>query len=256
MKESSVDAPYLSMIFPVFNQEGLLERSLMQVIQFLSKKPYVTELVLVEDGGRDRSLEILREFQKHSTDRVEVVLLSNERNRGKGYSVRKGVERARGRFVVFMDIDLAYPVEDVDHLLEFLEKGYDLSIACRTLPESVYHISPSFFHYLYTRHLLSRLLNVAVRLWLGLKTRDTQAGLKGFTREAASRIFALQRINRFSFDVEVLYIAKRLGFRVKEVPVTFRYYDEPSTVNFARDALKIAYDLWRVRWWSWTGRYG
>jgi len=255
LEEAAANSPYLSLVFPVFNQEGRLVKSLSEIIEFLSKKPFRSELILIEDCGQDRSLEILQDFERRSIERIEVVVFTNPRNRGKGYSVRKGVERARGRYIIFMDIDLAYSLEDIDRVLSYLIAGYDLSIACRTLPDSVYHISPSFFQYLYTRHLLSRLLNRAVRLWLGLAAHDTQAGLKGFARVGAQKIFGVQRLDRFSFDVEVLYLAKILGLRVKEVPVTFRYHNEPTTVHFVRDAIEMAYDLWRIRWWSWIGRY-
>jgi dolichyl-phosphate beta-glucosyltransferase len=250
-----MEDPFLSLIFPVYNKEARLAESLSDALRFLGQKPYASELLLVEDGGHDRSLEILKDFEKKSNGHVRIVLLANSRNRGKGFSVRRGMEQARGKYAVFMDIDLAYPLEDIDRILRVLEKGFDLAIACRTHRESVYVISPSFFPYLYTRHVMSRLFNRVVRFWLGIATHDTQAGLKGFTREAAQKIFSRQRINRFSFDVEVLYLAKRLGLRVKEVPITFRYFDEPSTVKFVRDAAKMAYDLWRIRWWGWTSRY-
>jgi dolichyl-phosphate beta-glucosyltransferase len=247
------DEPYLTLIFPIYRQEALLESSLREVFSFLSSKSFRSEILLVEDAGEDGSLKILRRFEKESNERVRVVVLSNPVNRGKGFSVRRGMSEGRGKYVLFMDIDLAYRLEDVDRIVHALEEGSDLAIACRTLPESVYIISPSFFHYLYTRHLMSRLFNFFVRLWLGLATRDTQAGLKGFRREAARKIFSRQRINRFSFDVEVLYLAKRLGLRITEVPVTFRYFDEPSTVKFLRDGGKMLYDLWRIRWRGWTG---
>ncbi|HET6370597.1 MAG TPA: glycosyltransferase, partial [Nitrospiria bacterium] len=117
MDRFSMEEPFLSLIFPVYNKESLLAESLSEVLRFVGQKPFASEILLVEDGGHDRSLDILKDFEKNSNDRVRIVLLANTRNRGKGFSVRRGMEQARGKYVVFMDIDLAYPLEDIDRVL-------------------------------------------------------------------------------------------------------------------------------------------
>jgi dolichyl-phosphate beta-glucosyltransferase len=162
---------------------------------------------------------------------------------------------AHGSFRVFTDADLAYPVEEIDRLLHELETGSDVAIACRVLPESRYLMSPSFFHYLYTRHLMSRVFNRVVRLALLPGILDTQAGLKGFTSHAADLIFPRLTVPGFGFDVELLYIARKHGLRIHQTAVHYRYEDEPSTVRFAADAVTMLRDLTRIRWNDWRGRY-
>ena len=136
-----------------------------------------------------------------------------------------------------------------------LEAGADVAVACRVLPESRYLIAPSFFRYLYTRHVMSRTFNWIVRHTLVPGILDTQAGLKGFTARAATTLFPLLTIETFGFDVELLYVALRHGLRVAQVPVRFRYDNEPSSMRFARDGATMLGDLLRIRWNGWRGRY-
>ena len=136
-----------------------------------------------------------------------------------------------------------------------LDGGADVAIACRVLPESRYLMSPSFFHYLYTRHLMSRLFNRVVRVALLPGILDTQAGLKAFTARAAQLIFPRLTVAGFGFDVELLYIARKHRLRVRQTAVQYRYDDEPSTVRFAGDAAAMVRDLARIRWNDWRGRY-
>jgi dolichyl-phosphate beta-glucosyltransferase len=162
---------------------------------------------------------------------------------------------ATGQYRLFTDVDLAYPLSETLKVLDALEAGSDMAIACRVLPSSRYLMSPSFFHYLYTRHLMSRAFNLMVRVSLLPGVLDTQAGLKGFTADAARRIFARTTIPGFGFDIECLYVAQQLGLRVEQVGVDFRYDEEPTTVRFVRDSLRMARDIFTVRWFGWTGRY-
>src|SRR2546429_2624366 len=160
---------------------------------------------------------------------------------------------ARGARRVFTDADLAYPVAEIDAMVRELDGGADVAIACRVLPESRYLMSPSFFHYLYTRHLMSRLFNRVVRVALLPGILDTQAGLKAFTARAAELIFPRLTVAGFGFDVELLYIARKHGLRVRQTAVQYRYDDEPSTVRFATDAAAMLRDLARIRWNDWRG---
>ncbi len=156
---------------------------------------------------------------------------------------------------VFLDADLAYPVDEITKIVRELETGSDVAIACRVLPESRYLMSPSFFHYLYTRHLMSRVFNLAVRLALLPRILDTQAGLKGFTARASELIFPRLTVAGFGFDVELLYVARKHGLKVAQAAVHYRYDDEPTTVRFVADAVGMLEDLVRIRWNDWRGRY-
>ena len=242
----------LSLVVPVHHCAGDLRAALSTMARFLDDSPVTTELVLVDDRGTDpRAGELLREFAM----RPDVRLLENARNRGKGYSVRRGMLAAIGRHRVFTDADLAYPLSEVWKIHDALERGADVAIASRALTESRYELASAYLPYFYTRHLLSRTFNRLVRVTLLPGILDTQAGLKGFTARAARDVFSRVRIAGFGFDLECLYLARRRGLRVQQVPVRYRCDDEPSTVRFARDGSRMLGDLARIRWRSLTGAY-
>jgi dolichyl-phosphate beta-glucosyltransferase len=236
--------PHLSLVIPVYNAGNHIRENLETVVGYLKTQGFPWELIVVDDGSGDETPRILSEMRKIHP---EIKTPANGRNHGKGFAVRNGFEQATGKYLVFNDSDLAYPIEEVVKILRVLEGGSDLAIACRVLPESRFEISPAFFRYLYTRHLMGRFFNRIVRSFILPGILDTQAGLKGFTREAARRIFAKQTLNRFSFDVEVLYLAKKEGFKIEQVPVNFRYFFEESTVRFFRDTVRMLRDLWRIK---------
>jgi glycosyltransferase involved in cell wall biosynthesis len=242
----------LSLIIPAYNGGRYIADRLASALLYLQGRPENSELIVVDDGSTDGSTSLLSCF---AANHCSVRLIRNSANRGKGYAVRVGVLHSRGERVVFTDADLAYPPEQIETIVQALDAGADLAIADRTAPQSLYHMSPEFFSYFYTRHLLSRLFNFLVRCWLGLKVRDCQAGLKGFRRDAADLIFPRLRLDGFAFDVELLYIAKRLGLEVRQVPIEFRYFSEPSTVDFIRDSIGSMRDLVRVRLNAMRGRY-
>jgi dolichyl-phosphate beta-glucosyltransferase len=242
----------LSLIIPAYNSEAFIADTLARATAYLEGRREKYELIVVDDGSSDGSAPLLKGL---SADHCSVRFIRNHANRGKGHAVRAGVMHSSGARVIFTDADLAYPLEEIDKIVRALDGGADLAIADRTAPQSLYHMSPAFFSYLYTRHLLSRLFNLMVRCWLGLEVRDCQAGLKGFRRGAADIIFPRQRLDGFAFDVELLYIAKRFGLDIRQVPVEFQYFSEPSTVDFMRDSICALRDLMRVRLNAISGRY-
>ena len=244
--------PHLSLVVPVYDCSGRMTRTLAQLTRFLDAARMPTELVLVNDcSPRKETADLLHDVAQ----RPDVRVLENRRNRGKGYSVTRGILSGLGRYRVFTDADLAYPLDEVWKIVGRLEQGADVAIACRVLPDSQYEMTSSYLRYLYTRHLMSRAFNQLVRFTLLPGVLDTQAGLKGFTASAAEDVYSRVRIEGFGFDLECLVIARRLGLRVEQVPVRFRYDDEPSTVRFVRDAGTMAADLARIRWRGWTGSY-
>ena len=252
MNGSGGDIPHLTLVVPAYNGEDRLPASLAQLTGFLAAQPYSSELILVDDCSDEAAARVMREF---AAANPTVTLLRNEINRGKGASVGRGMLAGRGRYRVFTDADLAYPPSEVNRILRDLEAGADVAIACRVLPESRYLMSPSFFHYLYTRHVMSRVFNLMVRAVMLRDVLDTQAGLKGFTAQAAETVFTRVTIPRFGFDVEALYIAQKHGFSVRQTAVHFRYDEEPTTVRFAQSALTMAGELLQVKVNDWRGRY-
>lgn len=242
----------LSLIVPVFDQGGTLARTLCELSSFLDSAPLKTQLVLVNDCS---PCPETRALLRSIGTRPNVSVLENDRNRGKGYSVNRGMLSGCGRYRVFTDADLAYPLAEVWKIVVALERGADVAIACRVLPDSQYEITSSYLRYLYTRHLMSRAFNKLVRTTLLPGVLDTQAGLKGYTATAARSVFSRVQIDGFGFDLECLFVARKHGLRIEQVPVRFRYDDEPSTVRFVRDAGTMAVDLARIRWRGWTGGY-
>lgn len=243
---------YVSLVIPVHNGADRLPAALQAVAGWLCGQAQAAELVLVDDGSGPRTAALLRDFVAATAG---TTLLVNPSNRGKGHAVARGMLAARGRFRVFTDADLAYPVEDIERILAPLEAGSDLAIACRVLPDSRYVISPTFFRYLYTRHVMSRTFNWVVRHTLLPGLLDTQAGLKGLTAQAAEAVCSRLTIPGFGFDVELLHVARRLGLTITQTPVRFRYDSEPTTLRFVHDGAMMLGDLARIRWNSLRGRY-
>jgi dolichyl-phosphate beta-glucosyltransferase len=244
----------LSLVIPVFNSRDFIESNLRNAATYLSLLGEHNEIVVVDDASTDGTTAILESLTEKITE-VSYLHLRNETNQGKGYSVRRGLDVARGRHLVFNDADFTYPIGEVGRLVSYLDEGADVVIGCRIHPDSRYEIGPQFIPYFYTRHVMSRFFNRIVNLVLGLGLRDTQAGIKGFRRDAARAIFANQSLNRFSFDLEVLYIARKLGLEIREAPIRFLYRKEPSTVKFFRDSVQILVDILRIRARSFLGKY-
>ncbi|HEY2805474.1 MAG TPA: glycosyltransferase [Gemmatimonadales bacterium] len=249
----AVSAITLSVVVPIYNLSGaLLDETFEELSTFRRRHGRNAELVLVDDGSGPETAARLESFAKRSAG---VLLLRNEQNRGKGHAVARGLLESRGRLRVFTDADLAYPADEIDHIAATLEAGHDVAIACRVLPESRYVMSPAFFPYLYSRHVMSRIFNAAVRTTLIPDVLDSQAGLKGMTDAVARDVIPRLTISGFAFDVELLYCAHRRGYDIAQTPVLFRYDSEPSTMSFVRDAGSMLRDIARIRWNGALGRY-
>ena len=249
----TADRPALSLVIPVYNAADQLPATLAAIDAFVLRYPSALEVLFVDDHSPE--VETQRLLANFVRTRTYARVLRNQVNSGKGFSVTRGMLAARGRHRVFTDVDLAYPLDQIDRIVAELESGADIAIACRVLPESRYLMSPSFFHYLYTRHLMSRAFNKVVRTFLLPGILDTQAGLKGFTAAAATLCFSRTTIPGFGFDIECLYVAQQHGLAIKQTAVNFRYDDEPTTVRFARDSNRMLQDIWKVKRNAWRGQY-
>jgi dolichyl-phosphate beta-glucosyltransferase len=241
---SKTAKPQLSIVIPTWNGGEHLSATLSHMLEFRAALDFQTEIVIVDDCSAWSTARIASAF----ADRNDLaVVLTNPTNRGKGHAVARGMLHATGNYRVFADSDLAYPSCEITKLLRALDSGSDLAIACRVLPESRYVMSPTFIHYLYTRHLLSRVFNKLAQRVLLPGILDTQAGLKAFTAHAANLVFSRQTLCGFGFDLECLFIARRHRLRIEQVPVDFYYNNEPSTVSFVRHGAEMLMDLARVR---------
>ena len=197
------------------------------------------EIIVVNDGSKDDTAEIVRNF---AADHPWVRLLENPGNRGKGYSVRNGMLHAHGDVILFSDTDLSSPIYEADKLFAAIQSGADVAIGSRWLQR---HLQTERQPLL--RQVYGRAFNLGLRLALGLGYHDTQCGFKAFTREAAHIIFPRQHIERWGFDPEILFLAKKFKLRTAEVPVEWAH-DHRSKINPLRDGLRMASEVLQVRW--------
>lgn len=234
------------MVIPAYNEETRIVESLGGIVTYLTGRGAEFEIVVVNDGSTDRTADAV---ERAAADDDRIRLLNNDRNRGKGYSVRRGVKASRGDVILFSDADLSTPIEEFEKLARFLDTN-ELVIASRSLPDSNVVVHQPFY-----REFMGRIFNMIVRILLVRGIIDTQCGFKLMTRRAAECIFARTRINSFSFDVEVILIAKKHGISVKDIPV--RWIDSKgSRVHPIRDSAYMLLDLLRIKLYDLFGIYG
>jgi dolichyl-phosphate beta-glucosyltransferase len=239
--------PYLSVVIPAFNEEPRIGATLERVYAYLSKRDYPFEIIVVDDGSRDGTIRVVEAF---AGQKPEIRVVSNDGNRGKGFSVRHGIEEARGEYILFSDADLSTPIEDVEKLLPKLTgEGFGIAIGSRSIRGADVRIHQPWY-----RELMGKVYNKIVRVCALRGFKDTQCGFKLFRADVARRVFAKQQIERFSFDVEALYLAHKYGYRIAEVPVT--WYDSPrSRVSIASDPLRMFIDVLKIRYYDLKGCY-
>jgi glycosyltransferase involved in cell wall biosynthesis/4-amino-4-deoxy-L-arabinose transferase-like glycosyltransferase len=235
----------LSVVVPVYNGEPFIARTIAELIEFASIRDEPTELIVVDDGSTDRSAEIIEESIAGAS--IPVHFVRSPANEGKGAAIKRAMEVAQGRYRVFLDADLAYSPRAISEVRAKLVEGSDVVIGSRVHPDSTYQVKPSFFRYLYTRHVAGRIFNWIVRWSLLPGIYDSQAGLKGFTAEAADTIFGGWLPDGFSFDLGVLSRARHERLSIEQIPVQYRYDSEPTTVRFMSDTIAALYDLAVVR---------
>jgi dolichyl-phosphate beta-glucosyltransferase len=235
-----------SIILPAYNESARIAGTLEKILAHATRCGWNAEVIVVNDGSSDDTAEIVRECAgRHPVVR----LLENPGNRGKGYSVRHGMLSARGDILLFSDADLSSPIEEADKLFAEIAEGADLAVGSRWLDRRL-QIRRQPLH----RRFLGRIFNLALRVILGLQFKDTQCGFKAFTRRSAQTIFPLQKIERWGFDPELLYLAMRLGFDVREVPVAWSHR-EGTRIHPLRDGIRMFGELLRIRWYALKGNY-
>ena len=246
---SQMNAPTLdlSIVIPAYNEDARLPKSLEHIFAYLQTQPYRAEIIVVNDGSSDRTSEIVNAcVQKYPGLR----LLSNSGNRGKGFSVRRGMLEARGKIALFTDADLSTPIEEAGKLLEPLQDGdYDVAIGSRAVDRSLIEV-----HQPVIREQSGIFFNRLVQWIMGIKLSDTQCGFKAFRMDRARIIFEQQRVEHFGFDPEILFLAKRHGLSVAEVPVRWSHVSA-SKVNVAADGIRMFLELLWIRWNAVRGCY-
>ena len=225
----------LSIIIPAYNEETRIIKSLNIAVEYLEKQNYNYEIIAVDDGSKDNTISVLTNY--HSKVRV----ISLGKNLGKGAAVRKGMLSAIGEIRLFSDADFSTPVYELEKLLNHIHSGADICIGSRAMDRSMVKEHQPFY-----REFMGKTYNKIVQLLVFKGITDTQCGFKAFTRHAVEKIFSIAKINGFSFDVEILFLAKNLGLKVEQVPVEW-YNDERSTVHPVKDSAMMIWELLKIR---------
>jgi glycosyltransferase involved in cell wall biosynthesis len=228
--------PHLSIVIPAHNEEQRLPESLTRILEHLRSQPYSWEVLVVENGSRDGTAAVAERFAREAAG----VRVLREAERGKGLAVRRGMLEAAGEYRFICDADLSMPIDQIDRFLPPALQDYDIAIASREAPGAVRYGEPAH------RHWIGRAFNLIVRLLAVPGFQDTQCGFKCFRAEAAEALFPLQRLEGWTFDVELLFVAVRQGYRLVEVPIPWHYYPG-SRVSLLRDSLAMFADLFRIR---------
>lgn len=236
--------PFLSLIIPAHNEETRLPETLRQVFTFIAAQPYSTEVVVIENGSQDKTYQIAMDFTR---DNPNMRVLQNSQP-GKGRAVRQGMQAARGEYRFMCDVDLSMPVAEINRFLPPRLDAYDIAIASREAPGAIRYNEP------YYRHFVGRIYNGLIRSLALPGLHDTQCGFKCFKGSLVEDLFTCQTLNGWSFDVEVLFIARRRGYRIIEVPIPW-YYNPHSKISVVRDSLKMGLDLLTIRLNAMRGIY-
>lgn len=246
---------FLSVVIPTWNEQAIIMGTLETVVTYLGKQEYTSEVIVVDDGSVDDTVQLVKAF---IVQHPAVRLIEND-HRGKAYAVRTGMLAGTGRYIVFTDADLATPIYEIGKMIGALESGCDVAIGTREGIGAA-RVNEPFY-----RRAMGRLFNVAVRLISGVHFRDTQCGFKGFRYQVAQDLFGRVRLYGYDakplqggavtgFDVEVLYLALQRGYRIEEIPVTWRYGIKGKS-NALADSLRMFIDVVKVRWMAGKGMY-
>jgi glycosyltransferase involved in cell wall biosynthesis len=238
--------PHLSIVIPAYNESLRIEDALERVTACVSEQGWDAEILVVDDGSKDDTAAIVHRWM---ANHPRLHLIQNPGNRGKGYSVRNGLLQAAGDIVMFTDADLSAPMEEAERLIAAIDNGADVAIGSRWMDRTRQTIHQPLY-----RQFFGRCFNWVTRTIMGLPYKDTQCGFKAFKRDAAQVIFRLQTIERWGFDPEILFIARKLKYVVCEVPVTWGH-DERSRMSYLKDGIKMLEDMARIRANSIAGRY-
>jgi dolichyl-phosphate beta-glucosyltransferase len=229
----------LSLIIPAYNERWRLPPTLIDIIDYVEHRKLRYEIIVVDDGSTDETSDIVRKFERVRPNELRCIRLP--KNRGKGHAVRTGAVNATGKRIIFLDADGATPIAEIERLEAALDGGADIAIGSRAMKSTDTQIKTVWY-----RKLLGRIFNSCVNFILLPEINDTQCGFKMFTAEAAAKLFPLQTAERFSFDVELLYLARKFHMKIAEVPINWENVPG-SKVNLVLDSLRMLRDVIRFR---------
>jgi dolichyl-phosphate beta-glucosyltransferase len=241
-----MSSPHLSIVIPAYNEEALIARTLECLQNYLAARPERYEIIVVDDGSQDQTVEVVRRLQEK---KVNLRLLVNPQNMGKGFSIRRGVLESNGQFIIFTDADLPYELDAIEGFLKALRDGYDLAIGSRVLPGSDVKGVPAL------RYVAGQVFSWMVQAVLFSGLPDTQCGFKSFRADAAKDIFRRLTIAGFGFDVEMLFVARKRKRTIQPVPVHMIEHRQRSRVRLVKDSFTMFANLFMVRWNDLQGKY-
>lgn len=237
-------AVFLSIIIPAHNEEQRLPLAFRKIDAYLKKQKYTYEVVVVENGSRDKTAQITREYAKtHPYVKLMIV-----KTRGKGLAVKAGMLAATGDYRFICDSDLSMPIEEIEKFLPPKTKGYDVMIGVRE-GEGAQRVGEPF-----KRHLIGRVFNLIIKFTILPGFEDTQCGFKMFSASAAETLFNIQRINGIGFDIELIFLARKKGMKIKEVPIKW-YFDADSRMRLMKDSMHALVEIWQIKQGWWKGYY-
>jgi dolichyl-phosphate beta-glucosyltransferase len=243
-----VKRPELSAVIPVYNEEARIGPTLESALRYLKSKRIPAEILVVDDGSTDKTLEVVGRFKKRLPPRTVLSILKHGKNQGKGAAVKTGALAAKGETILFMDADNATPLSEFEKFKPLLRDGVQVVVGSRAVDRTQVKIPQPFY-----RQALGRLANLVIQILVVWGIWDTQCGFKAFTRKAALEVFPRQTINRFGFDFELLFIAHKLGFSIKEVSV--QWFNSPYSKVRLGDYLHTLVELFSIRWNDLQGIY-
>jgi dolichyl-phosphate beta-glucosyltransferase len=242
----------ISIIVPAYNEEKRIQKTLERIFSYMKEKKHDFEIVVVDDGSKDKTVEVVEIFRKKKSkdkkDKDRIKILKNIKNKGKGHSVKRGMLAGEKKWLLFSDADLSTPIEEIEKFEKYIDQ-YSIIIASRNLKESQIKIKQPKL-----RSTLGKIFPFVVNLFTIRGIKDTQCGFKLFRKDVAEKIFPLQTSKRFAFDVEVLFIAKKHGYKIKEIPVIW-INALGSKVDPINDSISMFFDLIRFRFNSIIGKY-
>ena len=236
--------PLLSIVIPAYNEEKRLTNTLNKISAFLDKQDYLAEIVVIENGSSDRTLELANAF----TQKISNLRVFHEDQNGKGRAVKRGMLEAKGEYRFICDADLSMPIEEVNNFIPPVLENVEISIASREAPGAIRYNEPEY------RHFVGRVFNTLVRIIALPGLHDSQCGFKCIRGDIAEEIFPIIKIYGWAFDVEMLFIARKRGYKIVEIPIPW-YYQEQSKINVLSDSFKMLTDLLQIRWNSLRGQY-
>jgi len=237
----------ISIVIPAYNEETLILNTLESLREYMATRSENYEFIVVDDGSNDRTAATIQDWQKKMN--ADLQLLINQKNMGKGFSIRRAVQASRGQYVIFIDADLPYELYAIDNFLSALKNGYDLAVGSRVLPGAEVRGVPFY------RYIAGQVFSWMVQLVLFTGLPDTQCGFKSFRSVAAKEIFRRTSIDGFGFDVEMLFVARKLKFAIQPIAVHMIEHRQRSRVRLFSDSLRMFSNLFTVRVKDWQGKY-